>query len=230
MTTVACVLRTGGIYDARYVARLAAGVRRWSSPDQPVVCLTDDVAAVQAAAPDVETRPIETPAGWWAKMWLWRRGTWAPDERVVYIDLDSAVTGPLAPLLEYDGPPLICREFNSALALRLRNMPGSAVILWRGDALARIWDAFAAGPEQAMRQHARRMDSFIGDHLPAGTRWLQDVFPGVVACAKRGFSGFLDTAPADASIITTFARPKPHELPAAHWFRRLWDDPMRDAS
>lgn len=103
MLTVACVWVRGEVpYTPEYVWRLRAMVRRWS--DRPVrfVCLTDQPELIA----DVETMPAIPPEGafaFWTKMQLFNpalgfRG------RVLALDLDSLIVGPLAPIVDWPAP------------------------------------------------------------------------------------------------------------------------------
>ena len=84
MTNVACVLRSGGPYDASYVARLRDGVER-HLPSARFVCLSDV---------EVPCERIPLATSWprnWAKIELFTPGLW--DGPVLFIDLDTDVVG-----------------------------------------------------------------------------------------------------------------------------------------
>lgn len=85
--TIACVLRSGGVYDAEWVAKLQRGVARHMTLPHRFVCLSDvDVPC--------ERIPLVTDwPGWWSKIELFRKGLF--DGPVLYTDLDSVITGPL---------------------------------------------------------------------------------------------------------------------------------------
>lgn len=86
---VACVLRSGGDYDAEYVERLHADVTAHLSVPHQFVCLTDMPLSIEG----VLRVPIEHAGpGWWSKLELFRvlrpGVTCGP---VLYLDLDSVV-------------------------------------------------------------------------------------------------------------------------------------------
>jgi hypothetical protein len=219
--TVACVLRSGGIYTMDWVQRLRRQVLR-HHPEVRFVCLTD---LVDEAPRDVEVSPLPLDLpGWWAKMFLWAPGQFAAGERILYLDLDTVIApdGDLSPCLEYSGQLAMMRDFNIRQHFGKPGI-GSAVVLWTADAMRPVWDAFAADPERAIREHPKRMDHFIRRHLPH-CDYIQDLWPGLVACAKDEFRGWLAGPPAGARIICTWGRPRIPELPATHWYRRLWEE------
>jgi hypothetical protein len=212
--TVACVLKSGGIYTMDWVQRLRRQVLR-HHPEVRFVCLTD---LVDEAPRDVEVTPLPSNwPGWWAKMALFRL-----EGPILYLDLDTVITGAVTPLLEYAGNLAILRDFNIREHGGLPAI-GSAVLLWTAGAMRPVWDAFIADPERAIREHPRRADHFIRKHLPP-CDYVQDLWPGLVACAKDGFRGWLPGPPAGARIICTWGKPRIPELPATHWYRRLWEE------
>src|SRR6478609_2567748 len=88
MLTVACVLKSGGIYDATWVERLRAGVKRHLPLEHRFVCLSDvDVPC--------ERIPLEYNwPGWWSKLEAFR----LPGP-VIYFDLDTAIVGDLSEIV-----------------------------------------------------------------------------------------------------------------------------------
>jgi hypothetical protein len=243
--TVACVLKSGGTasytslareppgaatgpYSAEYVWRLRQGLARHTPGFQldgteattaPLVCLTDDRRLVErGSVGGVRFEPLEHDwPGWWAKMALFRL-----EGPILYLDLDTVITGAVTPLLEYAGNLAILRDFNIREHGGLPAI-GSAVLLWTAGAMRPVWDAFIADPERAIREHPKRADHFIRKHLPP-CDYVQDLWPGLVACAKDGFRGWLPGPPAGARIICTWGKPRIPELPATHWYRRLWEE------
>ena len=146
--TVACVLRSGGRYDAEWVARLQRGVARHLSLSHRFVCLSDvDVPCERI--PLTEDWP-----GWWSKISLFRPGLLTG--RTLYLDLDSVIVGSLDAIAahrhrftgthEYYRPHLFC----------------STAMAWEGD-WSMIWDAFRRDPDALAARYDRRSDHRIGD-------------------------------------------------------------------
>lgn len=131
MATLMTVLKSGGRYDARWVARLAHGVRRFAPAFERMICLTD----LPLALDGVETVPLRHgwPA-WWSKFEAFRpglaRGT------AVLCDLDTVLTGP-ADALAAPGLAALEDFFH-------KGRVSSALLRWQGDELAFLYETFAA--------------------------------------------------------------------------------------
>lgn len=146
--TVACVLRSGGRYDAGWVAKLQRGVAQHLALPHRFVCLSD-------VPVPCERIPLETDwPGWWAKLELWRPGLLTGP--TLYLDLDSVIVGSLDAIAahphrftgvhEYYRPDLFC----------------STAMAWSGD-WSGIWRRFAADPAGLARRYDREVKPRIGD-------------------------------------------------------------------
>ena len=92
--TIACVLKSGGIYGPEHVASLKSNVANHIGGHR-FVCLSDiDVPC--------ERIPLKHNwPGWWSKLELFRSELF--DGPVLYLDLDTVVTGDLTPLVAENG-------------------------------------------------------------------------------------------------------------------------------
>lgn len=123
MLTVACVLSEGPTYTKEHVQRLAAQVKLKLKQPYFFVCITDS--------------PLP---GWWAKISLFQPGRFAAD-RVLYLDLDVAITGNLDELIDYPAPFVIIKNWNKIGY-------NSSVMVWDtgyADDLYRDFDASEGG-------------------------------------------------------------------------------------
>ena len=105
MTLVACVLRSGGDFDARWVLALLRGLRA-SLTDFDLVCLSDvrfRILGVERVALRYSWR------GWWSKVELFRPGLF--DRPVLYLDLDSLPIGSLEEIASYRGSLAALSDF-----------------------------------------------------------------------------------------------------------------------
>lgn len=134
--TVACVLKSGGLYDKTHVDRLDVMVRGHLSAPHRFVC--------------VEDSPWP---GWWAKVSLFEPGRFAG--RVLYLDLDVTVVGDLEPLAHYPAPFAIIKDWNR---------PGfnSSVMAWDAGVGAGLWAYF---DESAMARLPGDQD-WITERMP----------------------------------------------------------------
>ncbi|CAM9860721.1 unnamed protein product [Sphacelaria rigidula] len=104
--TVVCV-RWGDKYGVEYVERLAKGVsrnlRKWR---HGFVCFTDDVESlrsIEGVEPRLLGQRCREWSGWWNKAFLFSREAGLTG-RVLYIDLDTVISGRLDDIAAYSGP------------------------------------------------------------------------------------------------------------------------------
>lgn len=205
---VACVLRSGGEYNADHVASLRDQVAEYL-PAADFVCFSDvDVPC--------ERIPLEHDwPGWWAKMELFR-----PDipGGLLYLDLDSRIVGDL-----------------SSIAARRRltvlsdfYWPGkiqSSMMLVPQAAKAEIWQAFTTDPDRHMRECVTRErwgdQGFLGGFWQGKADRWQDVLPGQVVSYKvhvrramRPDKEFgTGSVPDDARVVIFHGKPRPWQVP-----------------
>jgi len=197
--TVVCVLRYGGDYDMAYVLRLRDGVKR-HLPGARFVCMGDSWIG------GVENEPLwEGWPGWWAKMHIFSPGLFG-DGLVLYLDLDTVVVGSLSDMAAYEGNMAVLADL-----YRPDTTIGSGVLLWRGDAMRPIWDAFTADPEDVIRRNLVRMDHFIHGFVEDADR-VQDLWPGQVVSYKRDVRPAGGVIPPDARLVCLHGRPRLHQL------------------
>lgn len=211
MLTVACVLKSGGIYDASWVARLRAGVARHLQTDHRFVCLSDvDVPC--------EKIPLEHNwPGWWSKIELFKlRGP------VLFFDLDTAIVGDLTEIaaVAARAPLTLFRDF-----YRLGDGLGSGVMGWNGTdvSAACLYDIFAADPQGWMSRVGGRGDQgFVEEaaFLPGITRWQDVVGSQIVSYKVHCRNGI----PSGARVVCLHGRPKFSEMPATDEVRIAWEN------
>ena len=157
-------------------------------------------------APGITVRPLpEYLPGWWAKLGLFKPGVFEDGERVLFLDLDTLICGPLDAIAAYDGDFAILRDFYRHDGLQ------SSVMLWRAGTQQHIWHRWEiAGMPQD----------------PGGDQWwieqcvtspdiLQDKFPSLFESYK-----LLRGAPMKASVIVFHGLPRPHEV--GGWAAEVW--------
>jgi hypothetical protein len=211
MLTVACVLRSGGIYTPEWVTRLKAQVAANLPLPHTFVCLSD------VDVPSVITLPLchDWP-GWWAKI----ESLTLPGP-VLYLDLDTVIVGDLSDIARVAMNPLV----GSFVLLEDFYRPGgfgSGVMAWYGSEPARFYHAFARAPEDWMRRLGARGDQgFIEEQEHGLTRRWQLLVPGQIVSYKadRCEAG----PPAGARIVCLHGRPKFGDMPPDSWARRLWE-------
>lgn len=170
------------------------------------VCFTDDPAGLAdgitvAHAPD-------GAAGWYAKLAMFAPDAFMPGTRVIYFDLDTAITGSLADLAAYRGRFAILRDFYRPEGY------GSGVMLWEAGAVPDLWNMW----ELAGRPHVEGGDqAFIERHV-LHADWLQDLFPGQIVSYKADCKLGV---PNGASVVCFHGRPRPDEVDE-EWMHKVW--------
>lgn len=200
MTTVACVLRSGGRYDESWVDRLRNGLARHAAWDHELVVLTDMELERHRAVP-----LRHGWRGWWSKAELFRPDLFT--KRVVYFDLDVLITGSVYLLLTYAGP---------FLAVKDHWRPGtqsSCVMAWDGADPPPIYEA-AVRDGMPMRG---RFDLWWNE--VARAREIQDEFTGLVGSYK---AHQLQAGPQHYAVVDFHGSPKPAE--ADGWPAALWEE------
>lgn len=215
MVTIACVLKTGGYYDDRWVERLKKNVAAFAPAAHRFVCLTDLQTPIVdndgQAIPGLEVARLEHGwREWWSKIELFRPGLFKG--RVLYIDLDDLVVGDITPLLE-SGPFTIARDPYRRGAGRF----SSAVMSWDADdplALG-LYSAFVPASEVLMRDLHGDQD-WVMRWLPEARTWPFEFVPSFKGdCRPAG------RIPEKAIVVTCHGRPKPDEI-SEPWFRERW--------
>lgn len=204
--TVACV-KHGPKYGPDYVNRLYSMVRRHLPGAWRFCCLTDDRSGLRPEAGIIDISSRDT-RGWWAKLALFDPATPIPDETVLYLDLDTVITGGLGFIADlrvgfhiFEHPDVA--SFNS-----------SVMLFDRGFATP-VHERLA--PEEMTR-------------LPGDQDWIELCLPGLdtfrhgLIRLYRGLDPALDAdglAASGARIVTFPGAPKPHQIEDG-WVTEHW--------
>lgn len=213
MLTAACVLKSGGAYDATWVDRLKAGVARHLTGHR-FVCLSDvDVPC--------ERIPLKHGwPGWWSKLEMFRL-----EGPVLYLDLDTAIVGGLSDIASQATKP----EFTALRDFYSEAWVASGLMAWN-IGLRHLYETFAVDPDKFVsKYHTRGDQAFIMDHAKNIVRW-QDRLPGQVVSYKAHVrtrqnareSGNGDI-PSDARVVCLHGIPKFHDMPESDPVRKVWE-------
>lgn len=211
--TVACVLKSGGVYDASWVAKLQRGVARHLSTPHRFVAFSD----VPVPCDRIPLRH-DWP-GWWSKLELFAEPF---DDTVLYFDLDTVVVGSLDRIAAHPHRFTMAHEFYRPQLLC------STAMAWRGD-YSDIYRLFAANPidharyyDTELSKHGRVGDqAFIEDQLCARhVDTFRDLF-GERSIASYKVHNCQDAPPTDAAVVAFHGRPKPHEITTG-WVPNAW--------
>lgn len=200
--TVACVLRSGGIYTAEWVHTLKRGLNRWLPSEWDFRVLSDSGGFGQWGSRLEYGFP-----GWWSKLELFRPGLF--DGPVLYLDLDTLPVGDLSEIAQYEGPFAMLSDF-----YRPTYAESGVMAFTPGAETERIWEAFIADPFKSMKQF-RQDGRFIAAH--SNPERLQDLFSGIYSFKVHCRNG----PPSDARLVCAHGRPK-FDDPAAGWAHEAW--------
>lgn len=217
MLTVACVLRSGGRYDAEWVRKLRDGVARNLTLPHRFVCLSD------VDVPCERIPLIEDWRGWWSKISLFRYGLFVGP--ILYLDLDSVIVGSLDAIASYEHRFTMAHEFYRPTMLC------STAMAWHGD-YSFIHEAFAADPARHIsiydnelpRRSGRIGDqAFIEDQLKAAgdpVATFRDLF-GERSIASYKVHECQSAPPVDAAVVAFHGLPKPDDIKTG-WVPKTW--------
>jgi hypothetical protein len=200
--TVACVLRSGGDYDARWVHALYRQLGQHMPEPWTFVCLSDD--------PDV---PGYVPLAygwprWWPKIELFTPGLF--DGPVLYLDLDTLVLGDLSDIASYRGRMAMLADFYRLA--RGRRQGESGVMAWTP----------CEHTEAVHRAYVKRPVGTGGDgpfiHRHVEHEYLQDLYPGQIASFKAEAR---NGPPDGARLVAGHGRPRFSD-PRAGWAHDFW--------
>jgi hypothetical protein len=192
---IACV-KWGTKYGPEYVNILADMVARNCELPYQFWCFTDDGAGL---AEEVITKPLPDGLdGWWNKLALFQPETFPAKTRVLYLDLDVIVCGPLEPLINTCG---IAADW-------MQGGYNSSVMCWDEGEHPRVWPA----PDGAMaRLHGDQ------DWLTELGGW--DYLPPDWIVSYRLHA--VTWPPKDAIVVAFHGEPKPHEV-VTGWVPEMW--------
>lgn len=202
---IACVLRSGGVYTPEYVWALKRGLKRTTPAGSYTFAVLSDADCF-----GLEGHRLTTSwHRWWSKFELFRPGLFT--EPVLYMDLDTLVTGDLTPLLQWRGDIALLRDFYAPTRGQ------SGVMLWTpGPHTDAVWETFSQDPTWWM-QHYRGDGEVLDSMFPNAPR-VQDLFPEQVVSFKVHARG---GPPPAARLVCFHGLPKPHEHRAG-WAHTQW--------
>lgn len=214
MVTVACVLKSGGVYTAAHVSALRDAVAQHLSLPHRFVCFADKKV-------DCEVIPLTQGwKGWWSKLELFDGRLTGP---VFYLDLDTRITGSLDDIV-LGHRFTVLRNF-WAEAYREPERIGSGLMAWNTD-LSAIYRAFTAQPRRFMREYVSTAhwgdQAFVKEHTPITMARWQDKHPGRIVSFKKHVlpNGGV---PLGASVCVFHGSPRPWDLTPkqAGWFEQV---------
>lgn len=202
--TIACVLRSGGRFNGRWVQRLQKNAKAFA-PEHRFVCLSD------VAIEGVETIPLahDWPK-WWPIIEVFRPGLFTG--RVMYLDLSDLIVDRIDFL--FAGTGFVIAPSPANPPPKHGNLASGLMVFDAGD--TKIYDRFAGQAQSIInRLHGDQM--WIEEMRPHARR-----FAPHIAVSFRGECQPKGGIPENAKIVFCHGRPKPDEI-EERWFRERWD-------
>lgn len=221
MLTV-CTWLWGDKFSAEHVKKLAAGVRRNLEQEHRFICFSDRAIPLggleRAHISDIW---LTGHRGCFARLRMfdpeWQRNYAA--DRLVCIDLDTVITGPLDPLFDRPEAFVIMQGGNAANPCPYN---GALMMLRRG-AHPHVWAEFTLEAAQRAPYYEFADDqAWIFHKVPRAAGWRCGPSSGVYVFRKPGWPSGSDALPAGAALVTFNGIRSPEKFVHLDWVRRHW--------
>ena len=216
-----CCWWWGDKYGADHIDKLAAGVDRHLK--QPFEW--------HVFQPGPEDQHLTKINGCFARLRMfdpkWReKKAIGPDDRLVCMDLDSIVTGPLDPLFDRDEPFLILRGANASNPCPYNG----SLMMTRSNYRPDVWTDFSPSAALAIRFHDYPDDQgWLWHKIPVAPGWMAGRESGVYAFHKPGWprtgkngDGDADALPKGARLVVFPGWRDPSLFTKLDWVREHW--------
>lgn len=235
MLNVVCLKWGSEKYSPEYVNRLFYAVKRNLTIPFQFSCFTENADGLE---PDIHTIPLkftnvgEHIAGWWFKPYMFASSYNGLSGRVLYLDLDTLITGNIDNIAASTESFVVLRDFMHPQ----NNNMGSGVMAWNAEDVEHIWSAFYNNDPAAIARsfHPHGDQRFIQRERKERAYW-QDLFPGEVVSFKLHCREGL---PDDARVVCFHGNPSIPEsistttktngliIPPAPWVEEYWTDEL----
>lgn len=214
----------GQKYDVGYVRRLAYGLQTHITQPYRTILLSDHLASAgyfdeQVVISDLAL--LEMP-GCFARLrlfdpeWQAKHGI-SPGHRIVCIDLDVVVAGPLEPLFDRPEPFVILQGANSS-------NPGSNGSLWmlRAGYRPDVWSDFSIGAAMQLPCYQFPDDQgWFDAKIPDAAKWNCGPESGIWSFRKRGWPKD-DRLPSGARLVVFPGWRDPAQFRHLSWIDATW--------
>lgn len=202
--TIACVLKSGGDFTVDYVLRLKNMIARNTTVPYKFVCLTD-IEIDPKICKSIKLK--HNYDRWWSKIELFRPDITSAG-RIVYIDLDTVITGNIDNFLTATSDFIALRPWNKRN--QQAGLCASGLMAFKNNgAFSFVYDQFS--PEN-INQYSRGDQEYITKALDRNKQspiFWQDIVPGIYSYKRHCREQRL---PKDARIVCFHGRPRPHTV------------------
>tara|TARA_R110000796_G_scaffold177517_3_gene294328 strand:+ start:131 stop:835 length:705 start_codon:yes stop_codon:yes gene_type:complete len=203
--SVVCV-KWGTLYSDDYVRILQAMVERNTTKEYEFVCFSD--TEIEGVQTKILPKGLD---GWWNKLVLFDN-RYNLNERIVYFDLDTAITANVDWLLDYRGEIMGIENLGTANYKyenvdQYRNVFQAGVLAWDYKAGNDIWNWFDINKEEAMKRY--RGDGEMLHGLLDKPDLLQHLYPNQLRSYK--YECYDEGLIEGTSIVCFHGEPNPHQ-------------------
>lgn len=215
MINIVC-FKWGDKFSAEYVNKLWYAIRRNVTVPFTFTCFTEDPTGVKCTT-EPFLRKLPT---WWYIIGLFNKNHGFED-KVLYIDLDTVITGNIDHILNLDTNFAIIRDFYRIKGLQ------TAFIMWKPEWGYYIWDSLVKNMPKDLVRYGGGTNRWIENSvLGKDITIFQDEFPGefisykvhILKDTRYKSPGDLDTA----KVICFHGKPMPSEKRELEWMKEHW--------
>lgn len=199
-----------------YVNKLYAGVVR-NLPAKTFyqfICFSDE--RPEGLLDGIKVKPLPNGVnGWWNKLYLFKEGLFPDKQRIIFLDLDTVITGDIDLLTNYKG------EFATLSDFYYPEQLGPAIMLWESGFGKDIWQSYedAGYPTDLPMGDL----SWINQHFQkTGYKAdiLQELYPNKIKSYKA--HKCQDGVNRETKIVCFHGKPRPHEV--GGWVKTVWSE------
>lgn len=222
---VVCTWLWGQKYTPIYVERLRAGLRRHLKQPFRFLCLTEHGRQAKFSA-GIERHAIQDTAlthlkGCFARLRMfdpaWQQAHGIAD-RLVCLDLDVVLTGPLDPLFDRPEPLVVLQGANAANPCPYN----CSVLMLRKHAHPELWADFSVSKLDSIPRYEFPDDQgWLWHRVPRAAGWLVGPSSGIYGFKKPGWPDG-DDLPADARIVSFIGWRDPNAFTRLPWIKEHW--------
>lgn len=212
--SIALVLKSGGIYDYNYVNKIASSIKRNTTIEYEIVCLTDNPYGINPSLVDRIVPLKHNYPKWWSKIELFRADIFGKN-KVFFFDLDTVIVNNIDNILQNECDFCGLRDFYQMVTM------GSGLMSWFPERAIHIYDNFVNDSHSIMNNYKFGDQEWIQFQKP-NVKYFQDIFFNqIVSFKKHCLKQNIITIPEKAKIICFHGNPRPHmitdESILKHW-------------
>lgn len=175
------------------------------------ICFTDTPQGIDAEV-DIRPLPVDGLDGWWNKLALFKEGLFPKGDRILYLDLDTVITGGLDDIIKYDGEFAILRDF-----IRQEGFQ-SSVMAWKSGFGNDIWRAYEITERSQIEGGDQYWIEIYAGLMHIKHDFLQDLYPDAFVSYKLGATYNI---PKNCKMVIFHGKPRPHEV-VDGWVPKVW--------